>query len=169
MTAKPLKAMSTAYSFRDPQPGDMGWVVHRHGALYAQEHGWNTDYEALVADIISKYMLNHDKTCERTWIVEKDGVVIGSAFVVRQDEVTAKLRLFYLEPHVRGLGIGRRLMDECLQFAKKSGYNKMELWTVSTLNDARRLYEKSGFKKTGEERLHSFGKDLTGEMWTRDL
>lgn len=164
-----LGGASPNYLLRDPRPGDMGWVVHRHGALYAQEYGWNADFEALVAEIVAKYIREHDPTGERCWIAEKDGKVAGSAFVVRHDSETAKLRLLYVEAAARGLGIGHRLVDECLRFARLAGYKKMMLWTNSVLVDARRIYERAGFRLVEEEPHHSFGKDLVGQIWARDL
>lgn len=157
------------YMLRDPQPGDMGWIVHRQAVLYAQEYGWNGEYEALVAEIVAKYIREFDAKSERCWIAEKNGKVIGSVFVVRQDETTAKLRLLYVDPSARGLGIGSRLVDECLRFARLVGYKSMALWTNSVLADARRIYERAGFKLLEEEAHHSFGKDLIGQVWARDL
>jgi len=154
---------------RDPQPGDMGWVVHRHGALYAQEYGWNMEFEALVAEIVAKYIREHDPRWDRCWIAEKDGKVAGSVFVVRHDESTAQLRMLYVEPGARGHGIGRRLVEECLRFARLAGYRKMVLWTNSVLTDARVIYERAGFTLVEEEPHHSFGKDLVGQTWARDL
>ncbi|MCE8022889.1 bifunctional helix-turn-helix transcriptional regulator/GNAT family N-acetyltransferase [Billgrantia aerodenitrificans] len=158
-----------SYLLRDPQPGDMGWIVHRQAVLYAQEYGWNEEYEALIAEIVAKYLRNFDPRWERCWIAEKDGVVVGSVFVVREDDATAKLRLLYVDPSARGHGIGSRLVDECLRFARQVGYRKMMLWTNSVLTDARRLYKKAGFELVEEEPHHSFGKDLVGQVWSREL
>jgi GNAT superfamily N-acetyltransferase len=159
----------SSYLLRDPQPGDMGWIVHRQAVLYAQEYGWNAEYEALVAEIVAKYVREFDSKSERCWVAEKDGKVVGSVFVVRLDDATAKLRLLYVEPSARGLGIGRRLVDECLSFARLVGYKKMVLWTNSVLASARKIYEKAGFRLTEEKPHHSFGKDLVGQTWSRDL
>ncbi|PFH11366.1 DNA-binding MarR family transcriptional regulator [Collimonas sp. PA-H2] len=164
-----LGQRTSSYLLRDPRPGDMGWVVHRHGVLYAQDYGWNSDFEALVADIVANYMRDFDAASERCWIAEKDGKVAGSVFVVRHDETTAKLRMLYVEPSARGMGMGRRLVEECLHFAKFAGYKKMLLWTNSILVGARDIYTKAGFEKIAEESHHSFGKDLVGETWARDL
>jgi len=160
---------TSGYVLRDPQPGDMGWIVHRQGLLYFQEYGWNAEFEALVAEIVAKYVQQFDPRSDRCWIAEKDGQVVGSVFVVRQDETTAKLRLLYVDANARGLGIGRRLVDECLRFARQAGYKKMMLWTNSVLIDARRIYEKAGFQLIEEETHHSFGKDLIGQVWGLEL
>ncbi|KSV75157.1 bifunctional helix-turn-helix transcriptional regulator/GNAT family N-acetyltransferase [Sinorhizobium sp. Sb3] len=157
------------YILRDPQPGDMGWIIHRQGALYAQEYGWSTEFEALVAEIIVKYMRDYDPASDRCWIAEKDGKVVGSVFLVRHDATTAKLRLLYVEPSARGLGIGRRLVEECMRHARFQGYRRMVLWTNAGLDAARHIYEKAGFALIEEEQHHSFGKDLTGQTWARDL
>ena len=157
------------YVLRDPRPGDMGLVVANQARLYAQEFGWNSEYEALVAEIVAKFIREFDRASERCWIAEKDGKMVGSVFVVRQDETTAKLRLLYVDGSARGLGIGRRLVDECLRFARQAGYKRMILWTNSVLTDARRIYEKAGFALIEEEPHHSFGKDLVGQVWARDL
>ena len=160
---------SPGYLLRNPQPGDMGWIIHRQAVLYAQEYGWNNEYEALVADILAKFVREFDPARERCWIAEKDGKVIGSVFVVRQDDTTAKLRLLYVDPCARGLGIGSRLVDECLRFSREAGYARMVLWTNSILTDARRIYDKAGFQLVEEEAHHSFGKDLVGQVLARDL
>ncbi|MDO8051381.1 helix-turn-helix domain-containing GNAT family N-acetyltransferase [Janthinobacterium sp. SUN211] len=160
---------SPSYLLRNPQPGDMGWIIHRQAVLYAQEYGWNNEYEALVADILAKFVREFDPARERCWIAEKDGKVIGSVIIVRQDDTTAKLRLLYVDPSARGLGIGSRLVDECLRFSRKVGYTKMVLWTNSILTDARRIYDKAGFQLVEEEAHHSFGKDLIGQVLARDL
>lgn len=164
-----LDDRETGYILRDPQPGDMGWIIHRQAILYAQEYGWNIEYEALVAEIVAKFVKEFDSSSERCWIAEKDGKVVGSVFVVRQDDTTAKLRLLSVEASARGMGIGSRLVDECLRFARLAGYTKMVLWTNSVLTDARRIYEKAGFQLIEEEPHHSFGKDLVGQIWARDL
>lgn len=158
-----------SYVLRDAYPGDLGYVIHRQALLYAQEFGWNNEYEALVAEIIAKFIREFDAGRERCWIAEKDGKVVGSVFVVRQDDTTAKLRLLYVDPVARGLGLGGRLIDECLRFARQAGYRKMMLWTNSVLTDARRLYDRAGFALVEEEAHHSFGKDLVGQVFARDL
>ena len=164
-----LGAPSHSYLLRNPQPGDMGWIIHRQAVLYAQEYGWNNEYEALAADILAKFMREFDPAAERCWIAEKDGKVVGSVFIVRQDASTAKLRLLYVDPCARGMGIGSRLVDECLRFSRQAGYTKMVLWTNSVLTGARRIYDQAGFQLVEEEAHHSFGKDLMGQVLARDL
>lgn len=157
------------YILRPPQPGDMGWVVHSHGALYAQEYGWDEQFEALVAEIVAHYIKNLDPKRERCWIAEKDGENVGSVFVVKQSDTVAKLRLLLVTPDARGLGVGSRLVDECVRFARKAGYEKMMLWTNSVLLAARHIYEKAGFCLVETEAHHSFGHDLVGETWELKL
>jgi len=163
------EARGKDYVLRDPRPGDMGWIVHRHGVLYAQEYGWDMTFEALVAEIVAKFVREFDPRSDHCWIAEKDGRIVGSVFVVRHDERTAKLRLLYVEPGTRGLGIGHRLVDECVGFARRSGYAKLVLWTNSVLTAARRIYEQAGFTLVEEEAHHSFGKDLVAQTWALDL
>jgi DNA-binding MarR family transcriptional regulator/GNAT superfamily N-acetyltransferase len=157
------------YLLRPHQPGDMGWVIGRHGALYAQEYGWNGQFEALVAEIAAAFLKNFDSTGERCWIAERDGEQVGSVFVVRQSKTVAKLRLLIVEPSARGLGIGARLVEECIRFSRASGYRKLILWTNSILIAARRIYEAQGFQLTASEPHHSFGQDLVGETWELKL
>ena len=164
-----LGETSPSYILRNPQPGDMGWIIHRQAVLYAQEYGWNNEYEALVAEILTKFVREFDPARERCWIAEKDGKVIGSVFIVRQDDTTAKLRLLYVDPCARGLGIGSRLVNECLRFSRQVGYTNMVLWTNSILTGARRIYDKAGFQLVEEEAHHSFGKDLIGQVLAREL
>ncbi|WDU64767.1 bifunctional helix-turn-helix transcriptional regulator/GNAT family N-acetyltransferase [Pseudomonas poae] len=164
-----LQGTAPSYLLRDPQPGDMGLVVQQQSALYAREYGWNWEFEALVAEIVAKYLREFDPACERCWIAEKDGEVVGSVFVVRHDDSTAKLRMLYVDANARGMGIGQRLVDECLRFARQAGYSSMLLWTVNILTDARKLYQKAGFELTEEEPTVSFGKSLISETWSRTL
>ncbi|WP_242207363.1 MULTISPECIES: helix-turn-helix domain-containing GNAT family N-acetyltransferase [unclassified Pseudomonas] len=159
----------STYLLRDPQPGDMGTVMQQQAALYTREYGWNAEFEALVAEVVAKYLRDYDPTSERCWIAEKDGKVIGSVFIVRQDETTAKLRMLYVDASARGLGIGSRLVEECLRFARQVGYQKMTLWTTSNLTAARKIYQQAGFELVEEEAVHSFGKDLVSQTWARVL
>ncbi|MER8504749.1 MULTISPECIES: bifunctional helix-turn-helix transcriptional regulator/GNAT family N-acetyltransferase [unclassified Mesorhizobium] len=157
------------YMLRSLQVGDIGWIIHRQGLLYAQEYGWDETYEALVAEILGAFVKSFDPKWERSWIAEREGEVVGSVFVVRQSDAVAKLRLLYVEPSARGLGIGRRLVEECIGFARTKGYRTLTLWTNDVLTSARRIYEAAGFKLTDEERHHSFGKDLVGQNWNLEL
>jgi GNAT superfamily N-acetyltransferase len=159
----------TTFTLRDLRPGDMGWVIHRQTVLYAQEYGWNNEFEALAAEIGAKFIREFDPTMERAWIAERDGQIVGAVFVVQQDDTTAKLRMLYVEASARGLGLGARLVDECLTFARQAAYTRMVLWTNSVLVSARRIYEHAGFELLEEEPHHSFGHDLIGQVWGREL
>ena len=164
-----LQGTAPSYLLRDPQPGDMGRVVQQQTAIYAREYGWNWEFEALVAEIVAKYLREYDPTCERCWIAEKDGEGVGSVFVIRHDQTTAKLRMLYVDASARGMGIGQRLVDECVRFARQVGYTRMLLWTVDILTDARKLYQKAGFELVEEEPMVSFGKALVSQTWARPL
>ncbi len=154
---------------REPGPGDMGWVVQQHGAIYASEYGWNDEFEALVAGIVAGYIRKRQPQWERCWIAELDGQRVGSVFVVRKSKTVAQLRMLILTPLARGLGLGERLTDECLAFARAKGYKKMVLWTNSCLDAARHIYAKRGFQLVKSEPYRGFGQDLVGETWTLTL
>lgn len=159
----------TPYLLRQHEPGDMGWIVHRQAILYADEYGWDGTYEALAAEIVSQFIKNYDPKCERAWVAEKDGERVGAVLVAKESEEIAKLRLLHVERKARGLGIGKRLVEECIRFARQTGYKKMSLWTQSILHAARGIYNKTGFQIVHEEKHHSFGKDLVAETWELDL
>jgi DNA-binding MarR family transcriptional regulator/N-acetylglutamate synthase-like GNAT family acetyltransferase len=158
-----------SYLLRPPQPGDLGWVVHRHGAVYAQEYGYDEQFEALVAEIVAHFVQRHNAKRERCWVAEQGGEVVGSVFLVERSRTVAQLRLLLVEPKARGSGLGTRLLSECVRFARQTGYRKITLWTQSELRAARRLYEAAGFRVVRRERNHSFGKDLVSETWELDL
>jgi len=155
---------------RPPQPGDLGWVVERHGARYAAEYGWDVTFESLVARVVADFAERRDTHREAGWIAERDGARVGCVFCTTTDRPdTAQLRLLLVEPTARGFGIGTRLVDECLRFATRSGYRRITLWTNDVLLAARRIYEHAGFQCDRREAHHSFGHDLVGEYWSRDL
>lgn len=159
----------TTVVLRPPRPGDFGWVIERNGAIYAQEYRWDSTYEALVARIVADYAEDHDPKYEAAWIAEVNGERVGCVFCVRKDDTTAKLRLLLVEPSARGMGVGHRLVDECVTFATSVGYQTIELWTNSVLSAARRIYTEQGFTLVKSEAHHSFGHDLVAETWTLDL
>ena len=157
------------YLLRAPRPGDMGWVVQRNAAVYAEEFGWDSSYEALVARIVADYVDHRDPAAEAAWIAEVDGAPAGCVFCVRENATTARLRLLLVEPWARGLGIGARLVEEVLHFACQTGYSHITLWTNDVLVDAMRIYQRAGFTLDNENRHHSFGQDLVGQNWSRAL
>ncbi|MGH8133522.1 MAG: bifunctional helix-turn-helix transcriptional regulator/GNAT family N-acetyltransferase, partial [Steroidobacteraceae bacterium] len=166
---RPDAASRPEVSLRTHRPGDLGWVVERHGALYFQEYGWNAQFEALVAGITAEFIRKFAPSRERCWIAERAGQRLGCIFLVAQDARTARLRLLLVEPAARGLGLGRRLVSECVDFARAAGYRRIALWTHANLSAARHLYEQAGFERTAHEPRRSFGRDVVSETWQLDL
>jgi len=164
-TLAPAEEITDPVIIRSHRPGDIGWVIHRHGALYAQEYGFDSSFEALVAKVGEDFLTNYDPEFEHCWIAERNDVILGSVSLVKKDLSTAQLRLLYVEPTARGLGVGRKLVDECIRFARRKNYVRVTLWTNSTLLAAIHLYEEAGFKLIDEEPHHSFGQDLVGQTW----
>ena len=160
---------SSAAILREPRPGDMGWVVQSHGALYAREYGFNSSFEGLVAEIAAKFLASFDASRERCWIADIEGAQVGSVFLVRHTDDTAKLRLLLVDPAGRGQGLGQRLVGECIAFATACGYRRITLWTQSILVAARKIYQEAGFKLVATEPHRSFGQDLIGETWELEL
>jgi DNA-binding MarR family transcriptional regulator/GNAT superfamily N-acetyltransferase len=160
---------STGFVLRAPRPGDLGWIVQRHGALYAQQYGWDESFEALVARIVADYAEHHDPRREAAWIAEVDGEPAGCVLCTRREDDVAQLRLLLVEPRARGRGIGARLIEECLRFAQRAGYDRITLWTNDVLHEARRLYERAGFELVEAAPHHAFGHDLVEQTWARPL
>ena len=157
------------FVLRDHRVGDMGWIIHRQARLYAEEYGWNEEFEALVAEITAKFIRNFDPQKERCWVAELDGEIVGAVFLVKDSDEVARLRMLHVDAKARGQGLGRRLVEECIRFARAKGYKTLTLWTNDILTSARRIYEMAGFKLVAEEKHHSFGKDLVGQHWNLAL
>lgn len=166
---EPRAMTQPAFLLRSHRPGDIGWVISRHGAVYAQEFGWDISFEALVAEIAGQFITSFDPAREHFWIAEIDGEPVGSVFLVKISDDIAKLRLLLVEKKARGLGVGRALTQQCIRFAREKNYKRIALWTQSMLVAARDIYARSGFRKIAEEPHHSFGVDLMGETWELEL
>ena len=164
-TLEPRAQRPASFLLRSHRPGDIGWIVSRHGALYAQEYGWDITFEALAAEIAAQFIRSYDPAREHCWIAEVDGRPVGSIFLVKASDEVAKLRLLLVEKKARGLGVGRALTAQCIRFARDAGYTSITLWTQSILVAARGIYQRAGFRRVGEEKHHSFGVDLVGETW----
>ena len=169
LLGQPRKPAGQAYILRPHQPGDIGWIIHRQGLLYAEEYGLDMRFEALVARIAAAFIDNFDPARERCWIAERAGAVVGSVLLVKESDEVAKLRLLYVERWARGLGIGSRLVAECIRFTRQRRYRKISLWTNDILVSARRIYQAAGFRLVREEPHHSFGRDLVGQTWELPL
>jgi DNA-binding MarR family transcriptional regulator/N-acetylglutamate synthase-like GNAT family acetyltransferase len=165
----PSSDRDRSFILRMHQPGDMGWIVHRHGILYATEYRWDERFEALVARVTADFIENFDPKRERCWIAEKNGEIVGCVFLVKKTERVAQLRLLLVEPAARGLGLGTRLVDECVRFARQAGYRKIFLWTNKVLTAARHIYKKAGFHVTHEERHRLFGDEQIGQTWELEV
>ena len=164
MTAPTPQAQSEIL-LRQPKPGDLGWVVARHAELYAQEYGWAENFEGICAQIVADFVSKYDPKRERCWIAEMDGQNVGCVFLVKDTETVARLRLLLVDPAARGRGLGTKLTDECVRFARACGYQGITLWTHSILTAARLIYERAGFRLTSSEKRKSFGKDVVSEYW----
>lgn len=163
------RAPANLVVLRPPAPGDLGWMVQRHGAIYAQEFGWDETFEALVARVVADYAAGHDPRREAAWIAEVDGAPVGCVMCVRRDDTTAQLRLLLVEPSARGLGVGSRLVEECLRFARRAGYQRIMLFTYDRTLAAHRIYQRVGFQLDEEKKVRAYGHDMVEEIWSRDL
>jgi DNA-binding MarR family transcriptional regulator/N-acetylglutamate synthase-like GNAT family acetyltransferase len=168
LLGKPAES-NPAYILRSHRPGDMGWIIHRHGVLYAQERGYDERFEALVGEIAVKFIQHFDPKKERCWIAERHGEIVGCVFLVKKSKTVAKLRMLLVEPSARRLGLGKRLVEECVRFARQVGYRKITLWTQSDLDAARKIYQKAGFRLVHQKSHHSWGQDLVAEIWDLQL
>jgi GNAT superfamily N-acetyltransferase len=166
---EPPARTSAGFLLRSHRPGDIGWIISRHGAIYAQEYGWDISFEVLAAEICAQFIRSCDASRERCWIAEINGEPVGSVFLVKVSADVAKLRLLLVEKQARGLGVGRALTDQCMRFARDARYTSITLWTQSNLVAARGIYQRAGFHRVGEEKHHSFGVDLVGETWELQL
>ncbi len=169
MSAAKERGGKPAFTLRAHRPSDMDWVIERHGALYAQDYGWGAEFEALIAGIVADFARTCDPRRERCWIAELDGEPVGSVFLVRTSDAVAKLRLLLVEPKARGLGIGRALVEQCIEFARAAGYSTMTLWTQSVLTGARKIYRDQGFKRVATAQHREWGVDVVGETWEISL
>jgi len=170
LDGKSEPAEKPRYVLRAPRPGDLGWMVTRHAQLYLDEYGWGAPFEGLCAQIVADFDNNYDATCERCWIAEMNGENVGCVMLVKDEQPgVARLRLLLVDPKARGLGVGKRLVGECVRFARQAGYKKITLWTHSVLTAARHVYEQAGFALTSSEPKHTWGKDVVAEFWDMDL
>ena len=168
-TIAPAPKADSDIVLREPRPGDLGWVVTRHAELYAQEYGWGGNFEGICAQIVADFANKFDPKCERGWIAEMDGRNVGCVFLVKDSDEVARLRLLLVDPVARGRGLGTRLTDECVRFARDAGYRRITLWTHKVLTAARHVYQQAGFRLTSSEKRKSFGQDVVSEYWDMTL